>query len=394
MFVGDDREALIVRHDGFDDGGGAPRTTIHDLDLRQLGEVASAPLAEELWDILRLQSNARSSTVARPIWPIIGPLPGGWVDGDAAYMANGALIRIGGADRYTVSPMATLVGASILGLAGPDRAWALVGTSMVAQAGDVAHLFSGVPSDQSTVVLTPVDELLRPDGEVKVASLELRNAVEVAAGDGETSLMAGAEGFEIVVTAAAGSVVVTTDGRTWDSYDVQTDPVVVAATPHRGASDENQDFERWVLVIRPDGIGSVHRWQGTFLREPPDVTAQAATAAFSLRSTISGRVSDFTTVTVDGAPAPLNEGGAFNVEVDAPIWPRSVEVVASDPFGTERVARVEIVGFLDYRGLPWVPIVGILTVVVGAVLFVRTPRGRPLIVAVDGDGQLEEISAD
>jgi hypothetical protein len=393
-FVGDDRDALIVRHEGFDQPGSAPRTTIHDLDLRELGEVASTPLGEELWEVIGLQAESRSYTIDRPIWPATGPLPGGWVDGDAAYAANGMLIRIGGVERYSVTPMATLIGVSIIGLAGPDRAWALTGTSIYAPVEGAAYLSSGGPFGQSIAALTPVDELLRPDGEVEVASLELRNAVEVPGGDGETSLVAHADGFEIVVTAAAGSVVVTTDGRDWDSYDVDDDQVVVTATPRRGAGDENQDFERWVLVIRPDGIGSVHRWQGTFLREPPEVTAHASTAAFSLRSTISGRVSDSMTVTIDGVPATLNRFGAFHVEVDAPIWPRTVDVVARDPFGTERTERIEIVGFLDYRGLPWVPIVGILTVVVGAVLFVRTPRGRPLIVAVDGDGQLEEISAD
>ena len=108
----------------------------------------------------------------------------------------------------------------------------------------------------------------------------------------------------------------------------------------------------------------------------------------------AGRVSDGMMVTVDGVPATLNRLGAFRSEVDAPIWPRTVEIVARDPFGTERTERIEIVGFLDYRGLPWVPIVGILTVGVGGVLFVRTPRHRPAVLAADGDGQLEEISAD
>jgi hypothetical protein len=391
--VGDDRHALIVKHDGFEPDDGVPRTTIHDLDLRQLGEVDGTPLAEELWDIIDVQARSGSYQLERSLWPVIGTVPGGWVDGEPAYMANGTLIRTDRADGYTASPMATLIGSQVMGLAGPNRAWVVAGTSIFAPP-EGAYLYNGVPFGQSWVTLTPVEELLRPDGEGEVATLELRHAVEVAGVDGATTLMAHAEGFEVIVTAEGGSVVVTTDGRDWESHDVRTDPVIVAATPRAGESDENQDFERWVLVIRPDGIGSVHRWEGTFLREPPDVTAGAATAAFSLRSTISGRVSDGMTVTVDGAPAPLDQFGAFNVEVDAPIWPRSVEVVASDPFGTERIARVEVVGFLDYRGLPWVPIVGILTVVVGAVLFVRTPRGRPLVVTVDGDGQLEEISAD
>jgi hypothetical protein len=57
---------------------------------------------------------------------------------------------------------------------------------------------------------------------------------------------------------------------------------------------------------------------------------------------------------------------------------------------------VTIVGLFDYRGLPWLPIVVLLTVGAGVALFLRTPRPladragytRPEV------GALEEIEGD
>jgi hypothetical protein len=56
---------------------------------------------------------------------------------------------------------------------------------------------------------------------------------------------------------------------------------------------------------------------------------------------------------------------------------------------------VEVIGLVDYRGLPWVPIVGALTVLGAAVLFLRTPRHRPLAARpVLDDGRLEDVDGD
>ena len=81
--------------------------------------------------------------------------------------------------------------------------------------------------------------------------------------------------------------------------------------------------------------------------------------------------------------------------MDAPPWPRTVVVVARDPFGGEQRATVEVIGLVDYRGLPWVPIAGAATLVGGAVLFLRTPRHRPLAERPGlDDGRLEDLDGD
>jgi hypothetical protein len=46
---------------------------------------------------------------------------------------------------------------------------------------------------------------------------------------------------------------------------------------------------------------------------------------------------------------------------------------------------------LDYRRLPWVPIIVGLTVVIGAVLYLRSPRPTSVGTQHPDEGVLEEI---
>jgi hypothetical protein len=162
-----------------------------------------------------------------------------------------------------------------------------------------------------------------------------------------------------------------------------------------GRDDRNREFELSVFVIGPTGLTSGASWQAEALRVAPEVTASAEVDVLALQATISGRVTSGVTLTVDGASVVPSPSGAFRVEVDAPIWPRDVVVVARDPIGNEAVEHLEIVGFVDYRGLPWIPIVGVATILAGILLFVRTPSLRPESRPLpDGDGRLEEIDGD
>ena len=153
-------------------------------------------------------------------------------------------------------------------------------------------------------------------------------------------------------------------------------------------------LERWIIVIGPDGRALSEHWEGTFVREAPELVADAQTEAFGSTATISGRASSGAEVIVDGLTAEFDDRGAFRVEVDAPIWPRDVVVIARDVLGNETSARLQVVGFLDYRGLPWVAIPALATIAAGAFLFVRTPGRRAQPTAAWGDAALEEIDAD
>ena len=391
--LGTGSDAVVIHPDYPLLGGPGSGTRVFDLALRPLAELEASALSSQLWDLLSRPSGSGAYNLSRSLEPAVGPVPRGWTDGRAAFVHAGFLLRAGGPPGFEVTSMRTLIGTRPLGLAGPGNGWLLTGDATYMPP-DTGFLMYGVPPDGPGMVLTPVDGLLESDEEERVGTVDFRNAVEIANDGGASTLLAHGEGFEASISAPPGSVVVLADGDVWESQPVRSDSVTLEIRPPRRAREENRPFERWVLVIGPDGTATARHWEGTFLSEPPDLTLMATTEAFSLVSTVAGRVSDAMTVTIDGVPAEVNRFGAFRAEVDAPIWPRSVIVVATDPFGTERTERIEVVGFLDYRGLPWIPIVGVLTVALGLLLFVRTPRHRPLQLAPDGDGRLDEIDGD
>ena len=99
-----------------------------------------------------------------------------------------------------------------------------------------------------------------------------------------------------------------------------------------------------------------------------------------------------TSITVDGQPVEPAADGRFEVEIPASPWPRDVLVVARDPIGQEVARNIEVVGIVDLRALPWLPIVIAATIGAGIVLFLRTPipRSDERLVP-EGDGRLEEI---
>jgi hypothetical protein len=213
--------------------------------------------------------------------------------------------------------------------------------------------------------------------------------------DGEEVLATGGDGFTVTVGGEPGTLVVTSVETRVGATEIVEGPVSVPIDPRGREDDENDRIEATIVIIEPTGVTTSTTWQVDVYRQPPEVRAFTESELFSLQSTIRGRVSDGISVTVDGRPVELNANGAFRIDVDAPIWPRDVLVVGRDPLGNESVQRVEVIGFVDYRGLPWIPIVGTMTVMAGLVLFVRTPRlRRDERLLPDGDGRLEEIDGD
>jgi hypothetical protein len=243
-----------------------------------------------------------------------------------------------------------------------------------------------------------VADVLRPDGQAPPAALELRNAVEQSWGYGLTvrPLLAAGDGFSVALEAPAGSRVVASNGFVADDYLVAEAPLIVEfASPRKSKENENQTVDATLLLVTPDGRASFVTWSGTYLRELPEISVAGRTEPMALSATLIGDTSPGASVTVDGQPITVSREGSFRTTVDAPIWPRQVLVVASDPFGHETLTHLEVVGVLDYRGFPWAALVVAATVAVGATLFVRTPRRKPAAAAARaGDARLEELELE
>ena len=395
--VGEGKDALLVAQDHFALGAGrSPTTTVLDLALRPLGEVASSDAAAAFWELVTDDRSGAYMNVQRSLYPYIGPLYGLTVDGGAAYVAGGVLIRPGGPDGYEARPMASLIGVQPTGLAGPGDGWVVVGDSFGGPTGTAYLTGGGMGPGWGRLALVPLAQLLKPDADAELATIRLRNAVETDGRQGGAPmLLADGEGFEAAVTAVPGSTVVVVNGSRVEQREAGETAVVVQVTPRPGAPEGvNQDLETTILVIGPDGRGMARHWTGTFVREAPEIKVSGATDALSLSATLQGRASPGASVTADGRAVSTDLSGGFTVGVDAPIWPSRVLVTARDQLGNEVVEVVEVVGVLDYRGLPWAVMLVLATLVAGGVLYVRTPKRRPTAKVPADDGRLEELELD
>ncbi len=389
FLLGDGRNARIVQ---LTDNGFEPQTPlglrIYDLDLRLLDAHDAGPLVQQMWE-LNTSGSASLGEIGHRLWPQFGPIPGG-VHGNPAMLGAGALVSLDGAGEVEIQEARSLFGTGPVGMAGSDSDW-VVGGSAWFGLPTSANLYGGF-GPEAVVAAVPLETLVGPDSGPVGWDLVGAKRAET---DGEEVLATTGEGFEVVVDGEPGTLVITIVGRLTGTAEVVDGPVTVPIEPRGRDEDENERVEATVITISPVGLATATTWQVDVYRQPPEVTATTESELFSLRSTIRGHVSDGVSVTVDGRPVDLDAGGAFEVDVDAPIWPRQVIVVATDPVGREALEQLEVIGFVDYRGLPWIPMIGALTVIAGIVLFVRTPRLRPdERLQPDGDARLEEIDGD
>lgn len=395
MVVGDGPDALVGLQEGLAfERGEAPTMILHDLALQRLGEVEVSAQTEEFWSISLGQAGAAWTSMPVNLWPYTGPLAGLRVGGRPAFAASGMLIQPGGPAGYEARPMGSLIGMQPIGVAGPDDAWAVLSDSIGPTSGAFL-VWGGMSFGEGRLVVTTVDRLLRPDEEVPAASFDLRDAVELRRDGAEATLAAAGDGFQLIVRAPPGTRVLVAHGTRLEDHEMDDEPLTVDIMPReRGPQDTNQEFEAMIVLLSPDGRGTTQRWTGTFVREPPHLSVRATTDAMELRATLSGEATPGSEVMANGRPIVTDAQGRFETSIDAPIWPSQVQVVARDPLGTEVSESIEVVGVVDYRGLPWAAIILLATLVVGAVLYVRTPRRRAVPVTTDGDGRLEELELD
>jgi hypothetical protein len=388
--VGSGRDARIVEVLGMEDPSDQPGIRVYGQDLSVDLEQQASESARKLWRTITDIQNRQSDV--GDLWPEIGVIPGGLSDGGLGLLGIGQALAMTSDGRPEVRDAAQLVGGQVIGLAGPQSGWIAHGVGWYGLASSAYLGASGTSPAElagSRVTVIPTGAVLGADGRGEIdASLE--GAVLLASPEGPR-LFAGPDGFRAIVAGDPGTRVVTSlAGRSsWETID--NDSVTIEINP-AGARDKNWRQTVGLLVVSPSGIAQTLEWDLTTLRVPPEVTAASSFDLFDARATVEGTVEFGTSVTVDGHAVATTADGTYRVAVDASPWPHDVAVVARDPLGTEVVRRVEVVGFVDVRALPWVPIIIVLTVVAAVVLFVRTPSLRPADRPVpDGDGRLEEI---
>ena len=372
-------------------GGGIPPSplVLFDLALERVGSVAPSPEAIELSDLVSTQVTP-SRGLARYPYPYIGQYRGARAEDPARFVWSGTLIEPGAVGGYQAEPISPMAGVSPIGLAGPADAWvALAGIYLAS--GSVAWLFpADVPDGFGTITMARADDLAGPGA--AETTVTLVDAVVVAQrADGAVELMAGAERFRVVVEAPEGSWVTAWNGRQAQELAVTAPSTTLTIDAPNRPEGENTLLRASLLVVTPDGRVDTFEWDGTFIREAPELAVGAATDAFELSATVAGTTGPHATISIDGRQVPVGADGGFTARVDARPWPHHVVVTARDPLGNEVSERLEVVGLYDYRGLPWIAIVGVATVGAGATLFMRSPRRRLQEAPTSGDGRLEEL---
>jgi hypothetical protein len=396
--IGHGRDAVLAVFDAsavFE--GRETLTNLYDLALRPLGTVLSPPVEVALSTVAGGERQPLF-TLDRPIFPYLGPLPNGWIDGRPGLAANGLLILPDGRGGFERQTTSSLAGLHPVGIAGPEGRWMALLEGLASVTPGQAYLSPGPWAPNGRVIIARVEDLLGADDWRAVATVELHGAVETGpALDGVRPLLADGDGFELQVTAPPGSSAIIANG--WRTEEVRESDglfTVEIAPPRPGRRDRNQPLAVTLVVVTPVGRVSTVRWEGFFVRELPTLDLGAATTQpFALRARIEGHASAGTTVTIGGAPAGNDADGSVDLVVDAPIWPSSVVVVARDPLGNEAREIVEVVGFVDYRSLPWQAFVVVATLVAGAVLYIRVPnRPQSVSARLTGDAHLEEMDLD
>jgi hypothetical protein len=281
-----------------------------------------------------------------------------------------------------------------LGSFGPDGGWMALasatafdatreGGSLVGPAGPVAG--ARVAAVRSEAVLRPETDGGRLDPTLSGAVRSSRQPAR--------PLILARDGFELEIAAPQGTLL-----RAYLAGATAPEPQLVGPSgaarlsipgEPTGADDDERLTVRLVAVT-PAGQGYGALWEVQLRRTAPTLEVTASAAPFAFEVPLLGRTSPGAAVVVDGQPVPIAEDGTFEVAVGAGPLPRVVRIEATDAVGNRSEQTLSVVGFLDYRQLPWIPMAVVFTLVVGLILFLRAPRPAPAGQRAD-DAHLEEI---
>lgn len=386
--IGTGADALAFVATGvWTNGPPLPSGDLFTLGGRALGSVAPSEATERVWPLIAGDLSGVISTT-RSVWPYGGPVP---MRGGDAYLLGGTLVTPHGEDGFETRWFGPLAGSVPVGRAGRDDAWLVLqeGVGAFSTNGALASLWPyGYMGEQGRLSIV-ADGALAADASTEF-SVRMEHAIQLADG----TLYADAGGFDLVIDAPPGTTVVSYDRGVGRTHDVHDDGAVITIRPPRNAEDDHDEVFSWEgVVILPDGRTAPIAYAGTFVRESL-LSTIGAHEPLELRAGISGTTRPGASVLVDGRPVTVDADGHFTTEVNAPPWPRTVVVTAVDPLGNETTTTVEVIGLVDYRGLPWALIFAAATVAAGLFLFLRTPRQPHAPTPVPAEGTLEEIDGD
>jgi hypothetical protein len=373
--------------------------------LGVLGDGASARLlvmrggAVDLLDVgLRSRQGlpggaAAAWFAASSLPPYRGELHGGDGSGAPGIVFGGRLIAAPDppSNQAAFREIAVLAGKVPIGLFGEGLGWAAVGSSHAFQAERRGGgLLVGSSARAGEVAVVPAAALMAPEVDGGLLEPEIAGGLLDATQPARPILITGRGAIARLAAPPDSVIQVTSRNETRASTtlpDGTADVVLVEDID----SDANENFTVRLLVSTPAGHGYGAIWEARVLHQPPGLRASAPFASLAFTVPISGRTNPSALLVVDGTPVAVAPDGTFAADVGAGLLPRPVRLAATDRVGNTTEIVVEVVALLDYRQLPWVPMVVGLTLVAGAVLYLRAPRPGAIGAQHPDEGVLEEI---
>jgi hypothetical protein len=357
------------------------------------GEVAA--LNWHLSPVQTIPAAPAASWFAASSWPpYAGPLPGGDVAGRPAFLFGGRLIRAAAQPGQSMAlrDVAALPGRVPIGFFGDGNRWVALATSASLPEARGGGALTAVGARASSLIVTPASVMLAPEEDGGRLAPSIEGALLEDGGQRPLLLTSGA--VHATIRGPQGSSVAVV-GQQGGQRDEEIGPngraFVTLVEDDPGATTDERLTVR-LLVTTPAGHGYGAIWEVRIVRRPPTLTASAPIAPLSFSVPLAGRTAPGSRLLVDGASVPVEPDGSFRAEVDAGLLPRAVRLEATDRIGNASRLTLEVVGLVDYRRLPWIPIVAGMTLLAGALLYLRVPKPAARHASTDPDeGVLEEI---
>jgi len=288
--------------------------------------------------------------------------------------------------------VAALPGMLPIGVFGPDGEWTALASAIRFDAERSGGRFTPAPIEPIRVTVARTDDVLRPEADDGALEPAVSGAIAAERSADRPRLLA-RDSFAVEFAGPPGSSVALENGNPDFLLQVQIGVrgivrLTIEPPSPEGVGDEV--FSARLQVVTPSGHGYVTSWEVQILREPPAVVATTPVAPLSFSVPVRGRTDPGATVLIDGLPVAVGADGGFDAAVQAGLIPRDVRIQVTDPVGNSTRHTLSVVGFLDFRRLPWIPVVAVLTVLAGAVLYLRVPRPRRPAARGD-DATFEEI---
>ncbi len=310
-----------------------------------------------------------------------GPLPGGLADGRAAAWFSGQLVTASADGSPEVTDSALLAGMTPVGLMGPGGSWMVLARNSRFDATRRGGAVQGSSAPtQSLLSVAPTASVLSPEANHGLLQPLLTGALRPL-GSGSDELVCPASGFSL-------QLLVPPSSRAFFARNATGFPAVpegeVASPGGRVALQVTPQaevpFSVRAFVLTPAGHSYSAAWHVRPLTKPPALAAVVDPLPWWFAVPLTGSTDPGAAVTVDGRPVTVDANGHFGGSVVAPPWPVTVRLAAIDLVGNQTVLTVSAVGLIDYRRLPWIPIVVFLTLVAGLALYLgglHPPRPDP-----------------